>query len=92
MLFAYLGPDTLLPLTSIIAAVAGGIMMFGRGIVRVCRDTTARLLGRGGPSTTAPRRADVLRRGLSADQGQPAGGHHLNRGANARETEPSDAS
>jgi hypothetical protein len=92
MLFAYLGPDTLLPLTSIIAAVAGGIMMFGRGIVRVCRDAAARLLGRGGTPTAAPRRSEVLRRGLSADQGRPTGGHHLNIGATAREAEPSDAS
>lgn len=34
MLFAYIGPDTILPLTSIVAAVAGFFMMFGRNSLR----------------------------------------------------------
>lgn len=34
MLFAYIGPETLLPLTSIVAAGAGFVMMFGRQVGR----------------------------------------------------------
>jgi hypothetical protein len=44
MLFAYIGPETMMPVASIIAAVAGvammfgrNIMMFGRGIIRRVR-------------------------------------------------------
>jgi hypothetical protein len=94
MLFAYLGPDTVLPLTSVLAAIAGGVMMFGRGFVRVVRDAAARLTGRADQPPTAARRDDVLRRGLSAAQGRPVGRPHrnLNRQAAAREAEPSDAS
>jgi hypothetical protein len=33
-IFAYIGPDTLLPLTSVVATVAGVILMFGRNSVR----------------------------------------------------------
>ena len=35
MLFAYFGPETTLPLTSAIAAVAGFGLMFGRQVARV---------------------------------------------------------
>lgn len=35
MLFAYLGPDTLLPITSILAAIGGAILMFGRNASRI---------------------------------------------------------
>jgi len=41
MLFAYLGPETMLPLTSIVGVVVGMILMFwrklfllGRGLIR----------------------------------------------------------
>jgi hypothetical protein len=92
MLFAYLGPDTLLPLTSVIAAVAGGFLMFGRGVIGVIRSAWSRLAGRGGPSPAAPRRAEVLGRRVSADAGRPAAGPHRNQGVTAWEAEPSDAS
>jgi hypothetical protein len=35
MLFAYLGPDTVLPLTSAVAAVLGVVLMFGRQVNRI---------------------------------------------------------
>ena len=35
MVFAYLGPDTVLPLTSAVAAVVGVVLMFGRHVSRV---------------------------------------------------------
>ncbi len=34
MIFAYFGPETVLPLTSIVAAAVGVIMMFGRNSFR----------------------------------------------------------
>lgn len=49
MLLAYIGPDTLLPMTSVIAAVLGCAAMFGRGFLviaaRVLR-AVARIPGR----------------------------------------------
>jgi hypothetical protein len=33
MLFAYIGPETMMPVASVIAAVAGVFMMFGRSVV-----------------------------------------------------------
>lgn len=30
MLWAYFGPETVMPLTSVLAAVVGGLLMFGR--------------------------------------------------------------
>ena len=37
MLFAYLGPETMLPLTSIVGVVFGMVLMFWRKIVLVIR-------------------------------------------------------
>ena len=34
MIFAYFGPETVLPLTSIVAAAVGVVMMFGRNSLR----------------------------------------------------------
>ena len=34
MIFAYFGPETVLPLTSIVAAAVGVVMMFGRNTLR----------------------------------------------------------
>jgi hypothetical protein len=34
MIFAYFGPETVLPLTSIVAAALGVVMMFGRNSFR----------------------------------------------------------
>lgn len=46
MIFAYFGPETMLPVTSVVATVVGLVMMFGRVALRL--------------STTAFRRA-ILR-------------------------------
>ena len=35
MLFAYFGPETTLPLASVLAGVLGVVMMFGRATLRV---------------------------------------------------------
>jgi hypothetical protein len=44
LLFAYLGPDTLLPLTSGLAGVAGACLIFGKSVVRLLLDGTRRLV------------------------------------------------
>jgi hypothetical protein len=36
-IFAYFGPETMLPLTSVLATVAGLVMMFGRTSIRIIR-------------------------------------------------------
>jgi len=33
MLFAYFGPDTMMPVTSVIVAVGGVVMLFGRNVL-----------------------------------------------------------
>jgi hypothetical protein len=51
-IFAYFGPETVLPLTSVVAAVAGVFMMFGRNSVRfVARCLRIRVLGPTGSKT-----------------------------------------
>ena len=42
MLFAYIGPETMMPVASIVAAAAGVIMMFGRNIAMFCRSLVRR--------------------------------------------------
>jgi hypothetical protein len=56
-LFAYFGPETLLPMTSVVATVVGIVLMFGRNAFRLA----ARLVFR--PAQTfAPPRPHSLRR------------------------------
>jgi hypothetical protein len=43
MLFAYIGPETMMPVASIIAAVAGVFMMFGRNVVYFGRNLVRRI-------------------------------------------------
>jgi hypothetical protein len=43
MLFAYIGPETMMPLASVIAAAAGVFMMFGRTIVGFGRGLVRRV-------------------------------------------------
>ncbi len=42
MLFAYFGPETMMPVASIIAAAAGVVMMFGRSILQFGRGVVRR--------------------------------------------------
>ncbi len=44
MLFSYIGPETMMPVASIIAAVAGVFMMFGRNVMGFCRGMVRRIL------------------------------------------------
>lgn len=43
MLFAYIGPETMMPVASVIAAVAGVFMMFGRSVVSFGRGLVRRV-------------------------------------------------
>lgn len=67
MLFAYLGPDTFLPLTSVIAAVVGGLLMFGKAIVAMVKGTLAGFFGgRKAEGPAVPGRRSALLRGPHA--------------------------
>ena len=48
-LIAYIGPETILPLTSALAAIGGGVMLFWNSLRRIA----ARMLGRRTTSTSA---------------------------------------
>jgi hypothetical protein len=43
MLFAYVGPETMMPVASVLAAVAGVVMMFGRNILQFGRGIVRRI-------------------------------------------------
>jgi hypothetical protein len=43
MLFAYLGPDAMMPVASVIAAVAGVVMLLGRNVVLFARSLVGRI-------------------------------------------------
>ena len=61
-MIAYLGPETMLPMTSVVAGVAGFLMMFGRKAVRwtvaAFRTVTSRRKARP-ESSMRPRRIGV---------------------------------
>ena len=43
MLFSYIGPETMLPVTSVIAAIMGGFMIFGRTVWNFSRRMVRRV-------------------------------------------------
>jgi len=45
----YLGPDTLMPVASVFAAVAGFIMMFWRRLVGLVKSVVQKVTGRATP-------------------------------------------
>ena len=53
---AYLGPETMLPMTSIVAGIVGFVMMFGRNTLRLCSAAFRRLTSKSkpGPQPGAP--------------------------------------
>jgi hypothetical protein len=63
-LFAYFGPETVMPVTSILATAAAVVMMFGKTILRFTlgRVRTAWYRVRGGNSAPAPHFIIVHRR------------------------------
>jgi hypothetical protein len=60
MLFAYIGPETMMPLASGIAAIVGVFLMFGRSVMLIIRNVTRKVgavLGR--KDARSPRRVDL---------------------------------
>jgi hypothetical protein len=43
MLFAYIGPETMMPVASIVAATVGVFLMFGRSVVSFGRGVISRV-------------------------------------------------
>jgi hypothetical protein len=76
LLFAYFGPETVLPMTSFIATIVGCGMMFGRffvrHIIRFCRMVWL-LPRRGVMPTVRSYRGPHTARGRLADQAMSAG-------------------
>ena len=60
ILFAYFGPETTLPLTSLVAAGAGTVMMFGRGLIRLGRRSRRKPVMPSARDSTGKRRTRVL--------------------------------
>ena len=48
MLLAYMGPETMMPLASAVAAVVGVILMFGRSVTYMARNVVRRVRALGG--------------------------------------------
>jgi hypothetical protein len=46
MLFAYIGPETMLPLASVFAGIVGVVLMFGRQVKLGVRNIVRRITGR----------------------------------------------
>ena len=65
MVFAYFGPETMLPLASVVATVVGVVMMFGRLSLKFAMAPFQWLLrkGRGEASPSALRGPTAWRRG-----------------------------
>jgi hypothetical protein len=69
MLLAYFGPETTLPLTSVIATLVGGLLVGGRGLLRWAAASIGRILGprkaadHRSATSAAPRRIVTCDRG-----------------------------
>jgi hypothetical protein len=68
MLFAYIGPETMMPVASVIAAVAGVFMMFGRTVVGFGRGLLRRVWP-GSPRRSVPKPSPE---GAEAPESQPS--------------------
>ena len=69
MLLAYFGPETVLPITSLLAAIGGVVLMFGRQSFRLASYALrrlGRLVGFGRTTPQAPAAAGRLRRERAA--------------------------
>lgn len=72
MLFAYFGPETVLPLASILATVFGVVMMFGRASFRFALAPFKWLMKKNKTPASSPalKGPTSWRRGASASQSQ----------------------
>lgn len=53
MLFSYIGPDTMMPVASVLVAIGGVFMMFGRSVVGFGRGLVRRVWPGSAPQTVA---------------------------------------
>jgi hypothetical protein len=72
MIFAYFGPETVLPLTSLVATLVGFLMMFGQQIVRLSTLAFRRIWN----GRRAPLAAWTPDRNLRRDESEPTEAHH----------------
>lgn len=56
MLFGYVGPETMMPLASVIAAVVGVFLMFGRNVMSIARGVVRKVRSLGGREEAGSRR------------------------------------
>lgn len=70
MLWAYIGPETMMPIASGVAAAVGVVLMFGRSIM-LCFRGIARKLGFSAGRKVEPRSPVVT---TAATEKKPAGG------------------
>lgn len=55
MLFAYVGPEVMLPVASVITGVVGVFLMFGRNVVALGRGAVRRVTGSGSKTAANPK-------------------------------------
>jgi hypothetical protein len=60
MLFAYIGPETMMPVASVLCGVVGVFMMFGRSVVGFGRGLVRRVLPSSKPEAAAKPKPDNL--------------------------------
>jgi hypothetical protein len=58
MLFAYFGPETMLPVASVITGIVGVVLMFWRGIIQVVRNAFRFVWPASPPKIEKPAMAD----------------------------------
>jgi hypothetical protein len=70
-IFAYIGPDAMLPMTSVIATIVGLTLMFGRYVfqklARVCRMIAPRPVQRALRNHLRPRRGKAAMRQVAGE-------------------------
>ncbi|WP_165219169.1 hypothetical protein [Aquisphaera insulae] len=55
MIIAYAGPETMLPIASVLAGAVGVVMMFGRNVLAIGRRAIAKCLPRSGGNAGKPK-------------------------------------
>ena len=77
MIFAYLGPETMLPMTSVLAGVVGFFMMFGRKLVEVVTNAFRKKAVPVAPKTRARGHRPTTSRNMTPSQRSAAGANEM---------------
>jgi hypothetical protein len=67
MLFSYIGPETMMPVASVLVAVGGVFMMFGRSVVGFGRGLVRRVWPGSSPTTVTKAGPDGTDQALPTD-------------------------